>query len=672
MRALWPLLRGRTLTILAVVGLWVVGSAAAASAATFTVNDTRDLAQSGTAAPGTCVSTASTCTVRAAFQAANQNGGSNTINVPAGTYPINSTTTMTNGDLTTGSFKVNVANNSTQISIVGAGIHTTVINAQGMDRIFEVWPNGVLDVQKMTLENGDGRGSNNTTAPVDLPDGDGGAVASDGHLSAESVDFTGDMATAAGGGIAAENVSGSTVSITGSVLQNDSAPDGGAVFTDAPEDVTLGFSLMQANNGTDGGGVYGGVDAAGLTLNYDGLIQNVATAAGGAIWWKGDGALNITNSVANQNQASGVGADGGAIYNDAPNNFNISNSSFDGNSAAIGGAVDDEKTNGLTITQVKFSGNSATDGGAIEAASTNANANTTVTSSEFDSNSATSDTGGAIDWVDAPLTLQGDSFVLNSANSGGAINVASDTPPPGGDSVLTMFDTTISRNTASAFGGGINMDDGGADETAVTMVNDTIAFNNAPATKGGGIDDPQELVSGGSAVNGFGVENTTIAENSGGDCNQTFDPGDNVGNNDDGDQSCFGGLNGPNDKVGVNPMLSNPANNGGPLAGGPGDTVTLQTDAEQASSPTVDAGNNNGCPAVDERGVKRPQGKACDIGAFEFGASAPTFTTTTSRTTSQSTTTSTKPHKKPKRKKCPKGKVRKHGKCVKKHKKRHK
>ncbi len=37
-----------------------------------------------------------------------------------------------------------------------------------------------------------------------------------------------------------------------------------------------------------------------------------------------------------------------------------------------------------------------------------------------------------------------------------------------------------------------------------------------------------------------------------------------------------------------------------------------------ASSPAIDTGTNTGCPATDELGTARPQGAACDIGAFEF------------------------------------------------------
>jgi hypothetical protein len=35
-------------------------------------------------------------------------------------------------------------------------------------------------------------------------------------------------------------------------------------------------------------------------------------------------------------------------------------------------------------------------------------------------------------------------------------------------------------------------------------------------------------------------------------------------------------------------------------------------------SPAVNAGTNPDCPATDQRGITRPQGPPCDIGAFEF------------------------------------------------------
>jgi pectin methylesterase-like acyl-CoA thioesterase len=58
----------------------------------------------------------------------------------------------------------------------------------------------------------------------------------------------------------------------------------------------------------------------------------------------------------------------------------------------------------------------------------------------------------------------------------------------------------------------------------------------------------------------------------------------------------------------VDPLLGPLQNNGGPTS----------TRALLQDSPALDAGNN--CALVDQRGVPRPQGSACDIGAYERGA----------------------------------------------------
>jgi hypothetical protein len=82
------------------------------------------------------------------------------------------------------------------------------------------------------------------------------------------------------------------------------------------------------------------------------------------------------------------------------------------------------------------------------------------------------------------------------------------------------------------------------------------------------------------------------------------------------DESC--NLNGPGDLNNTEPKLGSLQNNGGPT----------QTMAEFLGSPTVDAGNPNGCTdykghllTTDQRGAPRPgknkQNPRCDMGAFE-------------------------------------------------------
>jgi hypothetical protein len=72
------------------------------------------------------------------------------------------------------------------------------------------------------------------------------------------------------------------------------------------------------------------------------------------------------------------------------------------------------------------------------------------------------------------------------------------------------------------------------------------------------------------------------------------------------------GLTGPGDLRNTDPKLGPLADNGG----------LTQTQALLPGSPAIDAGSTD-CPppATDQRGVSRPQGPACDIGAFELESS---------------------------------------------------
>lgn len=71
--------------------------------------------------------------------------------------------------------------------------------------------------------------------------------------------------------------------------------------------------------------------------------------------------------------------------------------------------------------------------------------------------------------------------------------------------------------------------------------------------------------------------------------------------NDPSDRDCTAGI------LIANPQLFPLGNNGG----------STQTLALLPGSPAMNAGNNATCPTTDQRGVARPQGGVCDIGAFE-------------------------------------------------------
>jgi hypothetical protein len=94
---------------------------------------------------------------------------------------------------------------------------------------------------------------------------------------------------------------------------------------------------------------------------------------------------------------------------------------------------------------------------------------------------------------------------------------------------------------------------------------------------------------------------------------------DSLGYNIDDRNQC--GFAGPGDKINTgDPKLGPLAPNGGPT----------QTVALVAGSPAIDAGDPAGCSdddgvalAADQRGISRPQGARCDIGAFELQQTPP-------------------------------------------------
>ncbi|MCS7222228.1 MAG: choice-of-anchor Q domain-containing protein [Anaerolineae bacterium] len=81
------------------------------------------------------------------------------------------------------------------------------------------------------------------------------------------------------------------------------------------------------------------------------------------------------------------------------------------------------------------------------------------------------------------------------------------------------------------------------------------------------------------------------------------------GHNLSDDATCAAWLTASGDLNHTDPRLGPLQDNGGPTP----------THALLPGSPAINAGTNVGCPPTDQRGVPRPQGPRCDIGAFERG-----------------------------------------------------
>lgn len=220
------------------------------------------------------------------------------------------------------------------------------------------------------------------------------------------------------------------------------------------------------------------------------------------------------------------------------------------------------------------------------------------------SNIATSN-GGGVDNEGAQPLLIDHSLIANNqaASDSGGVEAS-------GTSTTTAFvATTIAGNSAVNAAGGFY-----ADGVPVLLDGDTIVGNSLTGVggQGGNFRIHNDTVT---------IRNTVLAGGVapyGGDCylssgSTVVSLGHNAEDTDrTPDSDCQNGLRDPTDRTGLTLQL-------GPLQDNGGQTDTL---LPAAGSPLVDTGDTANCSVTDQRGVPRPQGAACDVGAVERTAPA--------------------------------------------------
>lgn len=503
--------------------------------------------------------------LRAAIQEANALAGNDTIQLPVGTYGLTIAAVSTNPDAADGDLDV-----TSTITIQGDTAATSIIDANQLDRLFDVTGAGSLFLSNLTLRNG-------------LAD-TGGAIRSQGSLDVRDSILTANRATIRGGAIEASGVTGNSVGVYGTTLSNNLANG-------------------NANPATpSGNGIGGAITVSGsipVTISGSTLSNNMAAGEGGALDSRSLTSLTIVQTSFSGNRA----AAGGAIrLFSTPTS--ITGTSFNGdNAVATGGALRANFSN-ITMSRVTFDNVYLTNpnaagsaGGVLYLTSTSTTANTTtINYSEF-RNSGGGD-GGAIYNSFNTVTVTNSTFENASGGRlGGAIYNAT-------SGRLNLRNTTITGSTGTLGGAIYNTGSGGV------LANNTISGNTSLGTAGAG----------GAAVQNAGTAPTAVnnifAGNTGVDVSGTFTS---QGGNVIGVLGATQSFAFASDLKGtaaapVNAQVSPLANNGG----------FVRTMAIAPTSPARDRGIINGNVSfTDARDVSRSPATMPDAGAYEYVNNAP-------------------------------------------------
>lgn len=335
------------------------------------------------------------------------------------------------------------------------------------------------------------------------------------------------------------------------------------------------------------------IDGATIT---GGRLTGNPTATGGGIFWQGDltldGATVTDNTVTAPTSAlaGGVFASGALVVRDSvvSGNSALSNGDF----GALGGAT---VANGETLVVDSLVTGNTADGGADFGGTGGAifgNGDVTVVQSTFSDNVAEASDGA-------------------SSGNGGAIVI---------NAALTVVNSTIVGNVAE----GASSSNGGLGSGGpMTLLYSTVVGNSAASSAN---------VQGLSADPQFSVDEvfgSVIADplGGGGNCG-TSQSGASAGFNVSDDATCV--LDATGDEQGVADVgLGALGANGGPTPTMLPLSGSVVLDAIPLTSCRL---LDFGVDGIDQRGISRPQGSGCDVGAVEVFVQLPTTTSTTTTT----------------------------------------
>ena len=212
--------------VVVAAALCVAGAGAQAAHATdFVVDSTADVPDAKTG-DHMCRTDTATCTLRAAVQEANADGGANTIFLPPGHYRLSIPPTTPEAgspgqdDAGRGDLDITAA-----LVIRGAGAGQTIVDGGGLDRVFSIASNVTASISDMTITGGDATGGG-TARGISM----GGGLFNQGTVTLERLRMVGNNAD---GGGAVFSIPGSYITIRDSLLAHNTAYEAGAIRFDS-------------------------------------------------------------------------------------------------------------------------------------------------------------------------------------------------------------------------------------------------------------------------------------------------------------------------------------------------------------------------------------------------------------------------------------------------------
>lgn len=365
---------------------------------------------------------------------------------------------------------------------------------------------------------------------------------------------------------------------------------------------------------TRGYGTAGAIENFGrLQISDARLETNTAIVSGGAITNHAEATL--TNVVITGNEAA---EDGGGVYTDGGKTtirlsqivgnrskrgaglavsagvLEIEDSTIARNIGSSGGGILVTTVGAVTTLRTVVAANAAAEGaGIFQLGGTLALDETIISSNGYNEAYGYAVEGGGIDQNGGNATLTNVSFVGNKAMNGAGLGAH------GGTTALT--NVTISSNDGLGRLGGGRGPAIDAQGGNVTLTNVTITGNDSGNKTSGAV-----FRGTGTLV----MRSVVLANGPTLNCEGTF-PGATFSYASD--ASCNFGATRDNATLPFEPL----ATNGG---------FTL-TQMPLPGNAGIDNGAGTSCPSVDQRGVSRPSGLACDAGAVEYVAGAPSLAT---------------------------------------------